>query len=66
MVGNNQEKGYLYGYVNEQGVEQVPAEYGYLYSFENGITIVKKDGRYGAIDLNNNIVIPFNLPYEDV
>ena len=62
----DQEKGYLYGYVNEQGVEQIPVEYDHLYSFENGITIAKKDGRYGAIDLNNNTVIPFGLPYEDV
>ena len=62
----DQEKGYLYGYVNEQGVEQIPVEYDHLYSFENGITIAKKDGIYGAIDLNNNTVIPFNLPYEEV
>ncbi len=66
MVRIDQEKGYLYGYVNEQGVEQIPVEYAHLYSFENGITIAKKDGRYGAIDLNNNTVIPFDLPYEDV
>ena len=66
MVRLDQESGYLYGCVNEQGVEQIPVEYDYLYSFENGITIAKKDGRYGAIDLKNNIVIPFCLPYEDV
>ena len=66
MVRLDQESGYLYGYVNEQGVEQIPVEYDHLYSFDNGITIAKKDGRYGAIDLNNNTVIPFNLPYEDV
>ena len=35
-------KGNLYGYVNEQGVEQIPVEYDDLYSFENGITIAKK------------------------
>ena len=66
MVRLDQQKGYLYGFVNEQGVEQIPVEYDHLYSFENGITIAKKDGRYGAIDLNNNTVIPFNLPYEDI
>lgn len=38
----------------------------YIYSFENNITIAKKDGRYGAIDMNNKEVIPFNLPYVDV
>ena len=66
MVRLDQKTDYLYGYINEQGDEQIPVEYAHLYSFENGITIAKKDGRYGAIDLNNNTVIPFNLPYEDV
>ena len=26
----------------------------------------KKDGKYGVIDTNNNIVIPFGLPYAEV
>ena len=58
--------GYLYGYVNEQGVEQIPIEYEHIYRFEDGITIAKKNGRYGAVDLENNIVIPFGLPYAEV
>jgi hypothetical protein len=66
MVRLDTPDGYLYGYINEQGEEKIPVEYDHLYSFENGITIAKKEGKYGAIDLNNNIVIPFNLPYEDV
>ena len=66
MVRLDQEHGYLYGYINEQGAEQIPVEYDHLYSFENGITIAKKDGWYGAIDFNNKTVIPFSLPYEDV
>ena len=65
MVRLDQHPGY-YGYVNEQGVEQIPVEYEYIYSFEDGITIAKKDGRYGAVDLENNIVIPFGLPYAEV
>lgn len=67
MVRLDQEpKGYLYGYINEQGEEQIPVVYDHIYSFEDGITIAKKDGRYGAIDLNNNTVIAFNLPYQEV
>lgn len=66
MVRLDQHPGYLYGYVNEQGVEQIPVEYEYIYSFEDGITIAKKDGRYGAVDLDNIIVIPFGLPYAEV
>lgn len=59
-------KGALYGYINEQGEEQIPVVYDNIYSFEDGITIAKKDGRYGAIDMNNNTVIAFNLPYQEV
>jgi hypothetical protein len=66
MVRLDLHPGYLYGYVNEQGVEQIPVEYEDIYSFEDGITIAKKDGRYGAVDLENNIVIPFGLPYAEV
>ena len=66
MVRLDLHPGYLYGYVNEQGVEQIPIGYEHIYSFENGITIAKKDGRYGAVDLENNIVIPFGLPYAEV
>ena len=65
MVRLDQHPGY-YGYVNEQGVEQIPIEYEHIYSFEDGITIAKRDGRYGAVDLENNIVIPFGLPYAEV
>ena len=66
MVRLDQEYGYLYGYINEQGGEQIPVEYEDIYSFENGITIAKKNGCYGAIGLKNQPVIPFNLPYEEV
>ena len=66
MVRKDIPGGFLYGFVNEEGHEQIPVEYDYLYNFENGITIAKKDGKYGVIDTNNNIVIPFGLPYAEV
>lgn len=66
LVRLNSSEGYLYGYINKKGEEQIPVEYDYLYSYENGITIAKNRGSYGAIDLNNNIIIPFSLPYLDV
>lgn len=62
----NQMHGYLYGYVNLNGEEQIPVEYDHIYSFENGITVAKRDGQYGIIDINNNIIVPFGLPYEEV
>ena len=51
----------LFGYVNEQGEEQIPVEYEDLSRFEDGLAIAKKNGHFGAIDLNNRTVIPFNL-----
>ena len=66
MVRLDQHHGYLYGYVNELGEEQIPVVYDHVYSFDDGIAVAKKNGCYGAIDVNNNNVIPFNLPYTDV
>ena len=65
MVRLDLPHGNLYGYVNKQGVEQIPIEYEYIYNIEDGITIAKKNGIYGAVDINNNIVIPFGL-YADM
>lgn len=56
----------LYGFVNDKGDIQIPTDYDKIYNFENGITIAKLNGQYGAIDVNNKVVIPFGLPYEDV
>ena len=66
MVRKDSSEGFLYGYVNEEGDEQIPVEYEHLYNFENGITVAKKDGEYGIIDMDNNVVIPFGLPYAEV
>ena len=51
---------HLYGYVNLNGDEQIPVEYDYIYSFENGITIAKKNGWYGAINVNNKTIVLFD------
>ena len=50
----------LNGYVNEQGEEQIPVEYDILYRFEDGFSMASKNGKYAAIDVNNQVVIPFN------
>ena len=55
-----------YGYVNKDGKEQIPVVYDHLYNFENGVTTAKKNGYYGIIDENNNIVHPFDMDYPDM
>lgn len=57
---------HLYGFVNESGVEQVPVQYDHIYRFDNGLAVAKKCGQYGVIDTENNVKIPFGLPYEEV
>jgi hypothetical protein len=62
---NRRPSGALYGYVNEEGEEQIPVEYELLFSFEGGLAIAKKNDCFGAIDLNNLTVVPFTLSDED-
>ena len=62
---NRRPSGVLYGYVNEEGEEQIPVEYEDLSSFEDGLAIAKKNDCFGAIDLNNLTVVPITLSDED-
>lgn len=47
------------GYINEQGIEQIPVEYDYINSFYKNVTLAKHNGKYGVIDSNNQIIVPF-------
>lgn len=55
-----------HGYIDENGVERIPLEYESISSFNGGLAVAKKDGRYGIIDMDNNVVVPFGLPYATV
>ena len=53
-------KAKLYGYVDcETGKEVIPIEYDDLGGYCEGLIWAKKDGKYGYININNNVVIPF-------
>ena len=58
--------GDLYGMINVKGKEQIPIVYDHIYSFENGVTIVKQNGFYGIIDERNHKICDCVLDYEDV
>jgi hypothetical protein len=49
------------GIINSVGNECVPTIYGYggLPDSDNKVFYVPKDGKYGLIDFNNNVLIPF-------
>ena len=45
-----------YGFVNEQGHEQIAVIYDHAHLFKNGIAVVEKDGVEFKMDINGNIV----------
>ena len=72
-VGNSDDNGFHYGFVNEQGIEQIPViyedwccYYPDSFYFENGVAVAKKDGRYGIINENNIIIHPFDMNYSSM
>ena len=56
----------LYGFLDKAGNEIIPAVYNDLQIswFKNGYAIVKKNGKYGTINKQNIVVIPFE--YEKI
>jgi hypothetical protein len=55
-----------YGYIDEQGREIIQFIYQCLCDFDKGKTFAIKDGKCGAIDIEGNVLIPFELPYVEV
>lgn len=51
-------RGGKYGYYLETGRWLTQPEYTEAYAFCGGIAVVKKGGRYGAVDTEGNLVIP--------
>lgn len=66
MVRLDSTAGYKYGYIDKDGNEQIPVQYDYIYSFENGLTVAKLNDSYGIINEHNEIMVPFELKYPDM
>lgn len=66
MVMERKEGKYKYGYVNNDGKEQISVEYDYIYSFENKVTIAKKEGLYCIINIEDKVLHTFNEDYADM
>lgn len=47
-----------YGFIDTYGNEIVAPAYDYACDFHDGIAVVWKDGKWGAIDINGDVVIP--------
>lgn len=52
-------QGVLFGYVDDAGKMVIPAIYEVAFRFRDGFAIVKKNDKWGAIDTNGKVVIPF-------
>ncbi len=52
-------KGSLWGYINQEGIEMIPALYEEVNYFSEGLAVVLKDGQYGYINKRGKVIIPF-------
>lgn len=53
----------LWGYKDKQGEVKIEPQFQYATKFYGPIAIVAKNERLGAIDINNNQIVPFNYEY---
>ncbi len=56
----------LWGCIDVSGKELIPCIYDWIVGFEKGVSIAEKGKLYGAIDMHNQIVIPFKYSREEV
>jgi len=56
IIENNKN---LFGAITKEGVFTIPVLYEEIQSFDGSVTGAKKDGKYGLIDKDNNIIYPF-------
>ena len=52
------------GYIDHTGNPVIPCEYEFAFNHNEELFSVKKDGKYGVIDKNNNVVVP--LVFDDI
>ena len=53
----------LWGYKNKQGVVKIEPQFQYASRFFFSIAIAAKDDKFGVIDSNNNLIIPFRYEF---
>ena len=53
------------GYIDKTGKVVIPAEYGTIGEFSEGLADAEKDGKFGFIDKTGKAVIPFQYPWTE-
>ena len=52
------QKGYRWGFVDEQGVEVISPKYGLVWDFNDGLAIVQLNGKLGFVNKTGKEVVP--------
>ncbi len=53
----------LWGYKDKEGIVKIEPQFQYAAKFVGEIAIVSKNNKLGAIDKNNNIIVPFRYEF---
>lgn len=64
VIPKNDNNTLKFGYINDKGIETIAAHYEQAKHFKYGIACVKQNEKWGVIDKNEKIVVPFN--YDDL
>ena len=54
-------EGELFGFMNTAGITMIPSAYEQVSPYSEGLAVVAKDGKFGAIDKYNQVKIPFKF-----
>lgn len=60
FLENNKRGAYV---TTEHGIKIIPTMYDMIRILSNGVIVAQKDGKWGVIDEDNNIIIPFENKY---
>ena len=51
----------LFGFMDSKGVIKIPAEYDEVLNFQDGVAIVRKNGKSGIINKRNELIVDFKF-----
>jgi hypothetical protein len=69
VVANREYGELIYGIIDEEGKQLIPFLYEYALSFAEGLAVVKRNGKFGYVDISNVCIIDFKFdnanPFKD-
>lgn len=61
IIAKHDGDGVKFGFIDRHGEIVIPIQYDHLANFSGGIAMANKDGKWGAIDKQGNIITPFEI-----